>query len=443
MTADWLADHPEAHSIRAAAADLNGQARGKRLPRRTAAKASGGSLRMPLSALNVDIRGEDIADSPLLFDTGDQDGWLRPTDRGMVPMPWLANPAGFLPMWMYREDGTPFPGDPRHALQSVLDRYAAEGWHPVVATELEFYLVDISDGAPRPPRPDAGLPDQGGEVLSIRSLDAFDAFFSDLYDACDAMGIPADAAIAESGLGQFEINLTHGPAMTAADDAWLFKMLAKGMARKHGFAASFMAKPYAAQAGSGMHMHFSVVTSDGENIFDDGTAVGSDVLRAGVAGCLDAMADSTLIFAPHANSYDRMVPGAHAPTGISWAYENRTAAIRVPGGPPAARRIEHRSAGGDVNPYLLIAAVLGAALVGIEDGLTPPDPVTGNAYALDLPQIPTDWGVAIDRFSSSGEMKRIFSRELIRNLTLTKRQEFALCATLGGPDQTRLYLEAV
>jgi glutamine synthetase len=282
------------------------------------------------------------------------------------------------------------------------------------------------------------------ETLSIRALDQFDGFFSDLYDACDAMDIPADAATSESGLGQFEINLMHGDdALKAADDAWLFKMLVKGLARRHGFAASFMAKPYADYAGSGLHTHFSVLDAQGANIFDDGTPQGSAAMRHAVAGLMDAMQPSGLIFAPHANSYDRLVPHAHAPTGVAWAYENRTASIRIPSGSTKARRIEHRTAGGDVNPYLMLAAVLGGAMNGLDDASEPPAPITGNAYDHDLPQIPADWATAIDLFESAPQTARIFSPELIRNLVLTKRQELASMSDLTPQEQVEIYLDTV
>ena len=441
---EWLRAHPEIRSVRAAVADLNGQARGKRLPVRYAAAALRDGVRMPLSVLNVDIRGDDVADSPLVFETGDIDGVARPTGRGPVPVPWLEAPSALEPLWMYREDGTPFAGDPRHALAAVLGRYHAKGWQPVCATELEFYLVDDSGETLRPPpSPRSGKRRLGGEILSVRALDAFDGFFNDLYDACEAMDIPAGAAISESGVGQFEISLAHGPAMRVADDTWLFKLLARGLARRHGFAASFMAKPYPEHPGNGMHLHFSVIDRDGGNIFDDGGERGAPALRAAIAGCLDAMADSALIFAPHGNSFERLVPGAHAPTGICWAYENRTAAIRVPAGAASARRIEHRVAGGDVNPYLMMAAILGAAQTGIEDDLEPPEPILGNAYAMDLPRLTDDWDDAIRRFEHSGLLKRIFPRELIRHFALTKRQEARHFAEIDAAERTGLYLDTV
>lgn len=442
---DWLREHPEVRTIRVAAADLNGVARGKRIPARFADKVFTEGTRFPFSVMNLDIWGEDIEDSPLVFETGDCDGLLRPTERGFMPMPWLASPTALLPIWMFHMDGRPYAGDPRQALARVVDRYKDRGLTPVVATELEFFLIDDSGKTLRvPPSPRSGKRRTGGETLSLRALDAFDAFFSALYDACEAMDIPADTAISEAGPGQFELNLMHQPdALKAADDTWAFKMLVKGLARSHGFAASFMAKPYSLWSGNGMHMHFSMLDRDGRNIFNDGSEKGSEAMRAAVAGCLAALPGSTLIFAPHANSFERLVPNAHAPTGIGWAYENRTAALRIPASGPAARRIEHRVAGGDVNPYLSIAAVLGAALIGIEDGLVPDDPIIGNAYAQSLAQLPATWNLAINTFAEDPLIRRIFDEELVENFLMTKRQEVHYMAELSEQEQTELYLDTV
>ncbi len=442
---DYLALHPNVKSIRVAAADLNGQARGKRIARRFAGKVEEEGTRFPFSVLNLDIWGEDIDNSPLVFDAGDPDGILKPTERGFVPMPWLDAPTALLPIWMYHEDGRPFAGDPRQALARVVERYAARGLTPVVATEMEFYIIDDRGPDLRvPPSPLSGKRRQQAETLALRQLDAFDLFFTDLYEACEEMDIPADTAISEAGPGQFEINLMHEPdALKAADDAWLFKLMVRGLARKHGFAASFMAKPYEDYAGNGLHSHFSVLDADGNNIFNNGGPEGAAALRHAVAGCLAAMPGSMLVFAPHASSYARMVPGAHAPTGIAWAYENRTSALRIPSGAPVARRIEHRVAGGDINPYLFIAAILGAALNGLEDGLEPPAPITGSAYTADLPQLPVTWAAAIDSFATCPHVARIFSPELITNFLATKRQELYYMAELSSEEQTQLYLDTV
>ncbi len=442
---DWLAQHPGIKSIRTVAADLNGQARGKRIARRFSDKLLSEGTRFPYSVLNLDIWGEDIENSPLVFEAGDPDGVLRPTERGFLPVPWLDTPTALLPVWMFHEDGRPFDGDPRQALARVMARYRAAGLTPVVATELEFYIIDDRGKELRvPPSPRSGKRRQQAEILALRQLDAWDGFLTALYDACEAMDIPADTTISEAGPGQFEINLMHqGDAMKAADDAWLFKLLVRGLARSHGFAASFMAKPYPDYAGNGLHSHFSILDAQGRNIFDDGGAQGSDTLGHAVAGCLAAMPGAMLIFAPHASSYDRLVPGAHAPTGLAWAYENRTTALRIPSGTPAARRIEHRVAGGDINPYLFLAAILGAALNGIEDQAAPPAPIQGNAYEQDLVQLPGSWEAAIEAFDQSAEIKRIFAPELIANLLATKRQERHYMAELSPEEQQELYLDTV
>ncbi|MDP2085955.1 MAG: glutamine synthetase family protein [Gemmobacter sp.] len=442
----WLRKQTQVRTIRVAAADLNGQARGKRSPARFAENVIKKATRFPMSLMKHDIWGKDIEDSPLVFEMGDADGILRPTERGFMPMPWLEAPTALLPIWMFRENGQPYEGDPRHALRAVVEGFKARGLTPVVAMELEFFLIDDSGKTLQvPPSPRSGKRRKAAETLSIRALDAFDTFFTDLYDACEAMDIPADTAISETGLGQFEINMMHtDDALRAADDAWLFKMLVKGLARRHGFAASFMAKPYPEYSGSGLHTHFSLIDETGRNVFDNGGPEGTAILRHAIAGCLEAMHDSALVFAPHANSYDRLVPGSHAPTAICWGYENRTVAVRVPSGSNAARRIEHRVAGGDVNPYLMLAAILGAALNGIEAGKEPPAPITGNAYAMpELQQLPASWADAINAFEASPIIGRMFAPELVRNYILTKRQELHYMAELTPEETVELYLDTV
>ncbi|MBR3372026.1 MAG: glutamine synthetase [Rhodobacteraceae bacterium] len=438
-------DAQKLQNIRIAIPDLNGQARAKRVPAVQYEKLMRGEAKMPLSALNLDIWGNDIADSPLLFQTGDADGFLRPTERGLLPMPWIGPDAALLPMSMYYDDGRPFAGDARHALSQVVARLQARGLTAITATELEFYLIDDSGPEYLPPvSPVSGRRAIGAATLSLRMLDEFNAFFDALYDGCDAMGIDADTATSEAGPGQFEINLNHGSdPMKMADDTWLFKLLVRRLARQHGMAASFMAKPYSGASGSGMHLHASLQDRDGANIFDNGGREGSAALHHAIAGTLASMAEATLIFAPHANSYDRLVPGAHAPTAIAWGYENRTASVRVPLGAPRARRLEHRVAGGDVNPYLVMAAVLGGMALGLEDALAPPAPIKGDAYAQDLPQIPATWSEALASFEHSAAMRRIFDPMLLDNMIRTKRQEMAALQGLEPQKVLDLYLETV
>lgn len=441
----WLEANPEVKSLIVGLTDLNGTFRGKRLPVAQAKKIGEGGLRMPLSAAVIDVWGRDIEESELVFEAGDADGICQATGRGVMPCNWTDTPTGLLQVTLETEDGKPFLADCRQALADIVARFAAKGLRPVVATELEFYLTDVSAATPQPPiAPGTDRRLSYDNVLSVTELGEFSAFLDEAYAACEAQGIPADAAISENGAGQFEINLLHcDDPLRAADDAVLFKHLVRGIARKHGFAATFMAKPYGDMAGNGMHVHFSLIDEDGNNVFDNGGEEGTEVLQQAVAGLLATMQENTLIFAPHANSYRRLRPGSHAPTGVAWGYENRTAAIRIPGGSPKARRIEHRVAGGDSNPYLVLAALLGGALLGIEDEMTPAAPQTGDIYSAEVPSLPTDWPSAIAAFETGGHVSRIFTPLYQRLIVQAKRQELHTFLSHVTEFEYNTYLEVV
>lgn len=441
----WLADRPAIETIFACICDLNGVMRGKRVPVDQLDKITSGALRMPLSLLGMDIWGEDIEGNELVWDTGDADGLCDFTGRPLSPVDWTSRPAAFALLWMRQEDGSPFMGDPRRALAAVVDRYKALGLTPVVATELEFYVVDPSGAVPQPPRsPVTGKRLDSDGALSLDELQHFDAFLNEVYDACASQGIPADAAISENGAGQFEINLLHvADPLEAADDAALFKRLVRGIARKHGFAATFMAKPYGDRAGSGMHVHFSLQDADGNNVFDNGGEQGTDTMRHAVAGLIRTMQENALVFAPHENSFRRLLPGAHAPSAVAWGYENRTAAIRIPGGNHKARRIEHRVAGADANPYLVLASILGGALLGIENAWEPPPPIEGDAYSLDLETLPPDWASAIDAFAKGPLIEQIYSKRLQRMFVQCKLQELRRFGRHVTEFEYHSYMEAV
>ncbi|WP_069298283.1 glutamine synthetase family protein [Neptunicoccus sediminis] len=442
---NWLKSHPDIESVFACVCDLNGTLRGKRVPVDQAEKVIEGGIRMPLSVVSVDIWGEDIEDSALVFETGDSDGICEHTGRDLLPITWTDRPAAMAMLWMRKEDGTPFLSDPRRALNAVVERYAARGLTPVVATELEFYLCDPSGDQPRAPHsPVTGKRLDSDGVLSLDELQHFDAFLNDVYAACADQGIPADAAISENGAGQFEINLLHvNDPLKAADDAVLFKRLVRGVARKHGFAATFMAKPYGARAGSGFHVHFSLLDENGNNVFDNGGEEGSQTMLSAVAGLLATMQQNSLTFAPHENSYRRLMPGAHAPTGVAWGYENRTAAIRIPGGSHKARRIEHRVAGADANPYLVLTSILGGALLGIERDMQPAAPITGDAYRQKLTHLPLDWASAIEAFAEGPHVPDIFSAQLQTLLVECKAQELQRFARHVTDFEYHSYLEIV
>lgn len=441
----WLSERSEIESIFACVCDLNGTMRGKRVPADQVAKVVGGGLRMPLSIVSMDIWGEDIENSELVFETGDSDGLCDFTGRPLMPITWTSRPTALAMLWMRQEDGTPFPGDPRRALGRISERYQERGLTPVVATELEFYLCDPSGDRPQAPRsPVTGKRLDSDGALSLDELQHFDAFLNDVYDACKAQGIPADAAISENGAGQFEINMMHvADPLRAADDAILFKRLVRGIARKHGFVATFMAKPYGDRAGSGFHVHFSLIDKNGVNVFDNGGEEGSALMLNAVAGLLETMQENTLTFAPHENSYRRLLPGAHAPTSVAWGYENRTAAIRIPGGNHKARRIEHRVAGADANPYLVLASILGGALIGIEGEMKPAAPIHGDAYNLNLPHLPLDWATAIEAFQQGSHVQNVYSKRLQTMLVECKLQELKKFSRHVTDLEYHSYLEVV
>ncbi len=442
---DWFAKNPEVETVYACVCDLNGSLRGKRVPVAQASKIGDGGLRMPLSLIGVDIWGEDIEDSELVFETGDADGLCDFTGRAPVLVDWTCRPTALTQLWMRQEDGSVFTGDPRRALDAIVDRFNQRGLTPVVATELEFYLVDPSGNAPNSPlSPITGKRLDSDDVYSLDDLEHFDAFLNDVYDACKKQDIPADAAVSENGAGQFEINLLHvADPLKAADDAVLFKRLVRGVARKHGLAATFMAKPYGDRAGNGFHVHFSLVDGVGTNVFDNGGEEGTPLMLSAVAGLLNTMQENALVFAPHVNSYRRLLPGTHAPTGIAWGYENRTTAIRIPGGSYKARRIEHRVAGADANPYLVLASILGGALLGIAGEWTPGDPITGDAYSLDLPQLPSAWATAIAAFEQGTHVTGIYSERLQRMLVQCKQQELSRFSRHVTDLEYHSFLEAV
>ena len=420
-------------SLRVAAVDLNGQWRGKRLPAAHRDKALAGAVRMPLSAAGLDVAGADPEGSPLVLPTGDVDGLMVPTGRE-APMPWLARPATLIPASLAREDGSPFEADPRVALEAAVARWEARGLSPVAAVELEFALADPSAPLRPPLSPVTGRRVAAGDTLSLAALDEMAAFLDAVEDGAAAMGLALEGMISEGAPGQMEVNLAHRDALGAADDAALLKLLVKGTAAAQGLSATFLAKPYPDAPGSGMHVHLSFERG-GRN--DTGA-----ILPRVVAGCLAAMADCTAVFAPHGVSYARLAPGAHAPAACAWGHENRTTAVRVPGGPPGSLRIEHRVAGADANPHLVLAAILGAALMGVEDALEPPAPVTGNAHAQDLPRLAPDWAAAVDRLGS-GPVARILDSLLVRTFAHTKRHEMRALAGLDAAALEGLYRDAV
>lgn len=425
LEADWfLRAHPEITTIEALLPDCNGVMRGKWVPRHKLSTIFDGELKLPKTALSLDIWGRDV--EQLVFASGDADGICRPVEGSLLPTPWSADGShGQVMLSMFDADGTPYAGDPRQVLKQVLTRFHKSGWRPVVAAELEFSLVEWDSSVPLHtcPSPVGGSP-IGGNTYGLDVLNHHQAMLEDLRLACEVQDIPFDGVAKESAPSQYEINMQHvdNPVL-AAKQILMMKRLVKGVAAKHNLIASFMPKPFETESGNGMHVHCSMLDESGANVFDDGTEKGSPLLLNAIGGCLANMADSVAIFCPSYNGYRRFQPGCHAPTYPSWGYENRTVAVRVPAGNHTARRLEHRVAGADANPYLLFAVLLSAMLDGIEQNLSPGDPTTGDGYAQERDKLPVYMPDAVKLFSESDFIHHSLGTELQRIYTLTKQQE--------------------
>ena len=412
--------------------DLNGNLRGKRLPGDALNKVFDEGVKLPRSVVGFDFWGGDVPENGLVFETGDNDGVCKPVHAEPIDVPWAATDRQQMHAMMWNEDGTPFTTDPRQALKRLVDQCHERGWYPVMATELEFYLMDADAETLQKPMPPV-LKDGHGRRLgmtdgySIEELDGLEAFWKEVRETCAQQGVLADTIISELGPGQFEINLKHvKDPLAAADQAVWFKRLIKGQARKHGFSATFMAKPYADESGNGFHVHYSMLDEAGNNLFSDGGDKGSPMLQQAVAGLLKLMPECMLMFAPHLNSYRRFQDGSHAPVYACWGYENRTTAIRIPDSAPVARRLEHRVSGADANPYLVLAAVLTGALYGIDHQLEAPEPVEGDAYSTsdDSTRLPKRWDDAITALENSEAISTYISEEFVRVLAAVKRREY-------------------
>jgi len=378
-----LAAHPDVECVDAIVVDLSAAIRGKRLPVADAHRLYVSGMQLPRSVYLMDVKGEMVNPFDRGVGDGDPDGtaWPLPGTLGLV---WGEGPKRLqLLTTMRNEDGSQTGGEPRAALEHVLERFADKRLTPVIALELEFYLIDrarAEGGAPQPPLdPRTGRREKDNAVYSIDDLDRYARFHALLNEAARVQGVPVSGASSEYAPGQFEVNLQHqADARLAADHAIFLKQIVRGTARAAGFEATFMAKPYPARSGSGLHIHASLLDADGRNIFDDGTAEGSELLRHAIGGLQALMPESMAFFAPSLNSYRRFEPDMFAPVNRRWGVNNRSAGLRVPVGPSAARRVEHRASGADANPYFAAAAVLAGMHYGLERKLDPGPPATVN-----------------------------------------------------------------
>jgi glutamine synthetase len=423
-----LARRPGLKFVDAVVVDLCGTLRGKRLPSSEAAKLFESGLQLPHSIYLMDARGEMTHPLGRGFGDGDPDGTAWPLPGTARPV-WNDGPErAQIFLTLRNDDGEPNPAEPISALERVLDRFCDVGLTPVCALELEFYLIDrerLADGSPQPPLdPRSGTRESTASVYGIDDLDRFQSFLLSLAQAAEYEGVPVSATSKEYAPGQFEANLKHqANARLAADHAVLLTQIVRAAARANGFAATFMAKPYVERAGSGLHIHMSLLDAGGHNVFDNGSAEGTERLRHAIGGLQAAMAESMALFAPNVNSYRRFQPDMFAPVNRRWGLNNRSTGVRVPAGPAEARRIEHRVAGADANPYLALAAVLAGVHYGLEATIDPGPSAKGNVSRDPDLSLPVTIDDALQQLESGAILSNYLGGETLALYRETKRTE--------------------
>lgn len=403
-------------------ADVSGYPRGKLMPARSFAAQA--ELRIAEAIMMQAVTGEYSYDP--VFPDADPDVRLVPDYSTLRLAPWANTPRAVVIHTCERIGGGSCDFSSRGLLKQVVARYGTVGLTPVVAPEIEFYLTAPSiDPAQALSSPLArnGRAETGQSAYSLNLLNELEPFWDEFRAALDMLGVVSDTWIHESGTSQFEINLMHGDPVATADQAFLFKYAAKEIAIRHGMNAVFMAKPIAGRPGNSMHVHQSVVDESGQNIFSNPDGSASSRFHHFIGGLQAYIPDMMLIYAPFINSYRRFVEGSQAPVNLQWGIDNRTAGLRIPISSPAARRVENRIAGADANPYLVIAATLAAGLAGIEEKLTPSDPVVGNGYEHGH-DLASGYQAAYLQMVGSQSCRRMLGERFVTGYVATRGMEY-------------------
>jgi len=428
---DFLSQHPTTQAVDLLISDLNGIARGKRIEQGALTKVFSEGVNLPSSVFSMNILGETIEECGLGLQVGEPDLVCKPVANTLHLASWHKRPTAQLLMSMYNKDGSPFHGDPRHILANICNQLAQLKLTAVVAVELEFYLFDKNrDSAGRvqaPISPKTGKRDQHTQVYSVDTLADYSDFLEDISIACAQQNVPADTAVAECAPGQFEINLKHqADPVLACDNAILLKRIIKAIADKHDFDVSFMAKPYGDEAGSGMHVHVSLVDDKGNNAFADEDRDYNQTLEHAIGGLLALMPASMPLLCPNINSYRRFQPQFYVATALNWGVDNRTVALRLPAGPKAATRIEHRVAGADANPYLVMSVILASIHHGISHKITPScPPSVGNAFDSPAAPLPTKLPAALTQLEDDSVLSGYLGEEFTKIYLIAKQHELA------------------
>lgn len=421
----FIEKHPDLEAVEFLLVDPNGVMRGKWGPADALKKAFQEGVNFPMSLHGLDVWGREVEETGLHIESGDRDGFCRATRGSLSLVPWAKRKTAQVLLQTFTPEGEPFLIDPRQALKQKVSEIQDKGFFPVVAFELEFYLLepgtDWDDGMPAPVGAQSG-PDRL-RMYGLDDLAEHAEIFDMIRDAADEQSLMIDTIIKEAAPGQFEVNLKHtSDPLRAADDVIRLKRLILGCARAHGLTATFMAKPFLEFAGNGMHVHASMLDEAGHNIFsgDEGEAK----LRHAIAALVKTMPESLLLFINTWNGFRRITPGSYAPTRAVWAENNRSVALRIPASNDANRRLEHRISGADANPYLVLSAILQSMVEGIEAGIEPPPPVEGNAYDnTEGEYLPDDMDEALLLMQKGRFVERALGPELARVFKDLKRAE--------------------
>lgn len=424
--------------------DINAVLRGKWLPGDQYQKLADGKVRLPHSTYAPNIMGLEVEETGLGIVAGDPDGVVLPVAGTLLPVPWAEGNIAQVMVEIHEDNGAVSELSPRQQLSNTLAKFTALGLHPVAAAELEFYLLQARQSPELAPAPPSGSPE--AQNFDLESMYRLQPILDEILSASKSQGLATDTLIAEYGPGQFEVNFHHTDnILIAADTALLFRRIVRCVAAKHGLEATFMAKPYRDHPGNGMHLHVSVVDDNGNNIFDCGTEhnpVGETLTNA-VAGTLATMHELQAVFAPHLNSLRRFAPNSFAPTAPEWGCDHRGAAVRIPETNGPGSRLEHRISGADVNPYLVIAAILAGIIHGLQNKPALPPMLEKNSKndsTQTAKPLSSDWQQAITNFSQSEFAIAVFGEQYHHIFTQVKLNELKALATQLSQVEYKHYL---
>ena len=431
----WL----EANGIRRVElvfADLTSVARGKILGTPSFVEALGAKIPSLLLGLTV-TGGEPLAVFEQIFPQTFPDMALRPDWSTLVRDPLAKVPTATIlcdiearfPAADGRREVNVAELSPRQLLKQMLNRLSAAGYRARVAPELEFFLLHPERNAEGALQVAHGMSgsvphvESSHDLVSAETAASFAPFFDDLWQACEAQGIPITGYAHESAIGQYEVNFAPGEPLAQADAVFRFKRLTRELARRHGCRATFMAKPYLLEPGTGLHWHISLSDADGNNPFTDTDGSAHPRLRHFIGGWQASARASMAILAPYAHSYVRLQRPDAAPASVEWGYDNRTVAFRIPQSDPANRRLEHRLPGGDANPYLSLALMIGSGLSGMQQRLEPSPEASDRPAAAARGALPLNLAEALDELQACPLMGETFGAPFIELYTLIKRHE--------------------